>query len=176
MKSGDEMNFKQLAQERCSIRKYLEKEVEQEKLETIFSIAQLAPSAANFQPVRYYILQSDQAKETISKLTKYTFNAPVWILVAYDSKVSWKNKYRGDDNGVIDCSIAITHIMLAATELGLGTCWVGSFDIDLAKRLYDLADNIQPVALLPLGYPDLSQADNPNHTKRIPITNHIKKL
>lgn len=170
------MDFLKLAQERYSVRKYLLKEVEPEKIEAIFKVAESAPTAANFQPVRYYMLESEAAKENISKITKYKFNAPVWILVAYDSNVSWKNKYTKLNKGDIDCSIAITHIMLAATNLGLGTCWIGSFDVNLAKELYQLPVNIEPVALLPLGYPDLSVPCNPLHNERIPIQQHIKKI
>lgn len=170
------MDFLTLAKNRYSVRKYLNKEVEKEKLDYVFKSAQLAPSAANFQPVRYFILESNQAKENISKITKYVFNAPMWILVGYDNEVSWKNKYTKQDKGDIDCSIAITHMILAATTQGLGTCWVGSFDSELAKKLYHLPKNVEPVALIPLGYPDLSVPANPLHTNRIPIQEHITKL
>lgn len=170
------MDFLKLIEGRYSVRKYLAKEIEPEKMDAIFKAAEVAPSAANFQPVRYYLLESAHAKEKISKITRYVFNAPVWILVAYDSNVSWTNKYTKQNKGDIDCSIAITHMMLAATNLGLGTCWVGSFDIELAKELYQLPENIEPVALLPLGYPDLTVPPNPQHLNRKPIHNHIKKI
>jgi nitroreductase len=170
------MEFLELTKKRYSVRKYLLQEVESEKLEIIFEAARFAPSAANFQPVRYYVLDSKDAKENIAKITKYAFNAPLWILVAYDAQVSWKNKYTSEDKGNVDCAIAITHMMLAATSLGLGTCWVGSFDGELAKKLYHLPNNIEPVALLPLGYPDLSVPSNPLHTQRNSISEHIFKI
>ena len=170
------MEFLKLVQERYSVRKFLSQEVEPKKLEELFKCAQTAPTAANFQPVRYYLLESEQAKENISKITRYRFNAPVWILVGYDSSASWTNKYTKENKGDIDCSIAITHIMLAATNLGLGTCWIGSFDPGLAKELYNLPSNFEAVALIPIGYPDLSVPPNPLHFERTSIHNHIKKI
>lgn len=168
------MEFLELAKKRYSVRKFLEKEIEQEKFDYIFEAARVAPTAANRQPVYYKVLDVNQV-EKLKEVTNYVFNAPHWILVMYDKKESWKNKYTGENKGDIDAAIVITHMMLAATQLDLGTCWVGSFDVEKAKKIFALKDNMQPVALLPIGYPDPKVDPNPLHHQRDDIKSHILK-
>ncbi len=170
------MKFIDLAKKRFSVRKYSNRKIEKEKIEQIFLAANVAPTAANRQPVRYYVLESNDALSKIKEITAYHFDAPIWILVAYDRNLSWKNKYTQQDKGDIDSAIVITHMMLQATELGLGTCWIGSFDHDKAKLVFNLSENIVPVAMFPLGYPDLDHQPNPLHEKREDIHSHITKL
>jgi nitroreductase len=170
------MTFIELASKRFSVRKYLKQEVEQEKLDLIFRAANVAPTAANRQPVRYFILQSNEALSKIKEVTTYHFEAPLWILVAYDSELSWKNKYTQMDKGDIDSAIVITHMMLQAAELGLGTCWIGSFDANKAQTVFNLPHNIVPVAMFPLGYPDPEHKPSSSHDKREDINSHIMKL
>jgi len=166
------MDFLELAKKRYSVRKFLDKQIEQEKFDYIFEAAKVAPTAANRQPVYFKVLNNDEISN-LNEVTKYVFNAPSWILVMYDKKESWKNKYTGENKGDIDAAIMITHIMLAATQMDLGTCWIGSFDSEKAKKIFKLNDNLQPVALLPIGYPDPSVSPNPLHNQRDDIKNHI---
>ncbi len=170
------MTFIELAKARYSVRKYLDKQIESDKLDLIFKAAEVAPTAANRQPVRFYLLKSEEARSKIQEVTKYTFKAPLWILVAYDSDVSWKNKYSDEDKGEIDCAIVITHMMLQATELGLGTCWIGAFDIEKAKDVFNLPVNVIPTAMFPLGYPDPEMAPSPMHEKRNDVNTVIKEI
>ena len=170
------MKFLELANKRFSVRKYLMKEVEQEKLDLIFKAANVAPTAANRQPVRYFVLRSKEALSKIKEVTAYHFEAPLWILVAYDCDLSWKNKHTQQDKGDIDSAIVITHMMLQATELGLGTCWIGSFDANKAQTIFNLPSNFVPVAMFPLGYPDPEHKPSPSHEKRDDINLHITNL
>ncbi len=167
------MDFLELAKKRYSVRKFLDKDVEQEKIDYMLECAKVAPTAANRQPVYIKFIDGHTQLEKIKEVTKYTFNAPVWMLIVYDKQLSWKNKYTGEDKGDIDAAIVITHMMLAATQQGLGTCWVGSFDLKRAREIFELDDRYQAVALLPIGYPDETVDPNPLHYQRDDSKEHI---
>ena len=149
------MDFLELAQQRYSCRGFLDKEVEEEKIEKLLKAAQLAPTAVNFQPQRILVI-TDKAKIKeleVSNCTRYTFGAPLFMVICYDKEVSWKRRFDGNDMGVVDASIVTTHIMLEATALGLGSTWVGSFDPEIAGTVLSIPANYTPVAMLPIGYP-----------------------
>lgn len=163
------MDFLQLAKERYSCRKFTDQNIEEEKIEALLTAAQFAPTAVNFQPQRILVLTD---KDIIKKLdenkcTRYTFNAPLIMVVCYDTEKSWKRKYDNSDEGIVDASIVTTHIMLEATELGLGCTWVGSFDPEKTKEVLNIPANYKVIALLPIGYPD--EKPSSNHSKRINI-------
>ncbi len=160
------MDFLSLAKQRYSVRKFSDKPVEQEKLDMILQVAQLAPTACNYQPQRILVLKSPTALEKLKLCTKYHFNAPLALLVCYDKDKSWKRTFDHEDSGQIDASIVTTHMMLQATEMGLGTTWVGSFDPKVAREELQLSQNLVPVAILPLGYPAEDAAPAPGHSKR----------
>lgn len=161
------MSFKDLAKKRFSVRSFSEKEVEEEKIAALLEIARTAPTAANRQPVRIAVIKD---ADKLSECTKYTFHAPLLLVVCYDREKSWKRRYDGHDAGEIDASIAATHIMLEAADLGLGTTWVGYFDPALVKEKLCLPDNLVPVALLPLGYPAEGLQPIAQHTDRKDVT------
>lgn len=148
------MDFLKLAEIRYSVRSYLDKPVENEKMEMVLEAARLAPSACNFQPIVLIVIQNEiSRKKLISVYNRPWFlSAPVIIAACCDHSVSW-HRADGKDFGDIDIAIALDHMTLAATELGLGTCWVGAFKQPEAKDLLKLPDNIDPVAFTPLGYP-----------------------
>ncbi len=148
------MSFGKIAQSRYSIRKFKDKSVEKEKILQVLDVARIAPSAVNYQPWHFIILTD---KNMISKVAqvypaKWLQDAPVIIVACGDHSQSWKRK-DGKDHCDIDLGIAIDHITLAATDLGLGTCWVCAFDAQRCKEILNLPENIEAIALLPLGYP-----------------------
>lgn len=75
---------------------------------------------------------------------------------------SWKRPKDGKDHCDIDVAIAVTHLMLAATEQGLGSCWIGNFDVKKCKEIFDCSAHIEPIALIPIGYP----GENKVHEKQ----------
>lgn len=169
------MNFIDLTKQRYSCRSYKDQPVEKEKLDQILEAGHLAPTAKNNQPQRIYVLESKEALEKIRSITPCAFNAPVVLLVAYDSKEEWTNPLEeGIHSGVEDASIVATHMMLEASELGLATCWVNRFPNTATAKAFGLAENIKPVLLLPLGYP----ADSPSarHAERKAIEETVKYL
>jgi nitroreductase len=150
------MNLLELAKERYSVRNYLNKPIEKEKLDYILETARIAPSAVNFQPWQFIILTEDEPLEKIKRTYSRNWinSIPACIIVLGDHTQGWHRSSDGKDHTDIDASIAITHITLAATEVGLGTCWVCNFDAEKCSELFKLPDNLEPIALIPIGYPE----------------------
>jgi nitroreductase len=118
------MAFGDLALRRFSVRKYSERPVEQRKLDQVLEAARVAPTAKNLQPWRVHVLRSPEALAAFDELTTMRFGAPVVLVFTYSEDEDWKNPLEeGIHSGQQDASIAATHAMLQATELGLGTCW-----------------------------------------------------
>ena len=141
---------------RRSIRKYKSEPIPEEKLRTILEAARLAPSAGNRQPWRFIVIQDiDQKKALAEVANNQTFlNASAIIVAAGDPEVSakWYEK---------DPMIALEHIVLAATALDYGTCWIGAFDEDAIKHLLKIPVNVKVIAVLPIGVPDETPAPRP---------------
>ena len=147
------MDFMELAKARFSVRKFSDKPVEEDKLAKIIEAGMVAPTARNFQPVRIYVMKSAEAVEKMNGLTRCMYGAPLALLICYDEDEMWINPFDGKYNsGEVDASIILTHMMLEAWELGIGSCWVGLFDHDETAKAFDLPANIKPVAMMPLGY------------------------
>jgi nitroreductase len=145
-------SFLELAEKRYSVRSYSNKEIEKDKLDKILKTGQLAPTAGNFQPQRIFVLQSKKALDKARRVTPFCFNAPIVLLICSDNNVSWK-AVDGHDSGPIDAAISITQMMLEAFDEGIGSCWVRGFDKNVLIDVFDLPSNLEPVALLPIGYP-----------------------
>ena len=168
------MSFLELAQKRYSCRKFSDKKIEQEKIDKILEAGRLAPTAVNFQSQRIFVLQSEESLEKLKTVTKYHFNAPLAFLICYDNTVSWKNPFNNLDEGIVDASIVTAHMMLETADLGLGSTWVGYFDLKVAQKTFNLADNIIPVAILPVGYPDGTASNM--HNNRYELSKTVKYL
>ena len=143
------MKFTEVLETRRSIRKYKDTPVSKEKIHKILEAARIAPSASHRQPWHFIVVED---REKIKKLAKseWAANAPVMIVGLADKEASptWF---------INDLGIAFEHIILAATNLGLGTCWMGQSNReDLVKNLLDIPDNFKVVALTPIGEPDES--------------------
>ena len=149
------MNFKELVLNRYSVRSYQKKEVEEEKLLKILEAGQYAPSAVNNQPWHFIVVRDEDNHKKVSEIYhRDWFNdAPVYIIICGDHTESWKRKEDGKDHCDIDAAIAIDHMTLQATELGLGTCWICNFYVEKCREYFQLSDHIEPIAILSLGYP-----------------------
>ena len=159
------MEFLELARKRYSCRKYRDQAVEKNQLEKILEAGRIAPSAVNFQPWRFIVINEEKMLEQIrSTYARSWFqSAPVVLVLCVDYKESWK-RADGKEHGDIDIAIAADHMTLQASDAGLATCWVCNFDRDKCKSVLNLPKYIEPLVYLPLGYP----ADEPsaNHEKR----------
>ena len=168
------MSFLQLAKEqRYSVRKFQARPVEKEKLELILEAGRVAPTACNYQPQRILVVDDPAAYEKLRQCTACHFDAPVVLVICYDKSTCWKNKTNGTIGGDVDASIVITHMMLQAAELGLGTTWVGAFHHQKARELFDIPDYLVPVALLPIGYPADDAQPHPWHFKRFDMDHSV---
>ena len=161
--------FFELAASRYSVRSYSQEAVEGEKLARILEAGRIAPTACNNQPQRIKVLCGADDLAKVDQCTPCRFNAPAVLLICYDNTVSWKRKFDGADSGEVDAAIVTTHMMLAAHELGLGTCWVMYFDQAKTSALFALPENIIPLAMLPLGYPADDAAPADLHTIKLDI-------
>ncbi len=168
------MNFIDLSKKRYSVRKFTDKPVEEELLNKVLEAGRLSPTAVNRQPQRIVVLNEKESLTKIKKCTKYHFDAPVVMIVCYDSDESWKNPFSGTDGGVLDATIVITHMMLEAAESGLGTTFVGYFDPKILIEEFDIPKNLVPVALLPLGYPADDAEPSPSHGSRKEISETVR--
>lgn len=168
--------FLQIAESRFSVRDYDPRPVEKEKIEKLLRVAQVAPTAANKQPQKIYIITKDEDREKLKTVTKYTFNAPMFFVVCVDKDIVWKHKTEDTNSIDIDGSIIATHILFEAYDLGLGSVYVRAFQTEELKKLFNIPENIKPVALLPLGYPKENAKPAPSHFKKKNIDEMVEYL
>lgn len=145
------MDFLELAKRRYSVRVYQDKKVEKEKLDRILEAAHVAPTGGNRQPQHLLVVQSEEGLARLGKAASI-FDAPVAILVCADKEAAWKRPYDGKTLEEIDASIVTDHMMLEATDLGLGSVWICYFDPEILKREFRIPDTWEPVNLLAIGY------------------------
>jgi nitroreductase len=162
------MSFIELAKKRYSVRSYLDKPVEKEKILQVLEAGRIAPSAVNKQPWNFIVITNEATKSKIANTYPRDWfkTAPAIIVVCGDHSKSWKRS-DGKDHCDVDAAIAIDHMTLAAADIGLGTCWVCAFDAAKCHEVLNLPENLEVIALLPIGYP----ADTaPKNKKRLDIS------
>lgn len=149
------MNIDKLFLNRKSVRSYSNKEIDKETIVELLNATRLAPSAVNYQPWRFFVCSSEEMKQRIveSYPRKWFQTAPLYIVACADKSQSWKRAADNKDHGNIDVAIAVTHLTLKATELGLGTCWVCNFDANVLADALNLDNVLEPVAIIAIGYP-----------------------
>jgi nitroreductase len=147
---------------RKSIRKYKNTEVEDEKLKKILKSAQIAPSAANRQEWKFIVVKSKETRDSLVDAAygqKFVGEAPVTIVAC--STESERVMPCGQHAYTVDLSIAMSFMILEATELDLGTCWLGAFDEKIVKQILDIPEEIRVPAMFTLGYADENPAPRP---------------
>lgn len=171
------MNLLELIKKRSSVRQYTQAPVEDEKLEYILEAARLAPSAVNFQPWYFIVIREKEGCSLIRKCyhREWFASAPMYIIICADKQQSWKRASDGKDHADIDAAIAIEHIVLAATEQDLASCWVCNFDVPVCKENFGIPEHIDPIALLPIGYPTQHAQHEQLSKKRKALSEIIKK-
>ena len=170
------MELFELAKARYSVRKFADKPVEEEKLQKVLAAGACAPTAKNQQPQKIYVLESPEAVEKIRGITRCAFNAPVVLMVCGCKDQAWVNPFNDRSSAEMDCSIVTTQMMLQAQELGLGTCWVCWFDTKQTKEAFNIPENEEVFALLPLGYPAESSHPSSMHDSRKALEETVVRL
>ena len=156
------MDFYDVIRKRRSVRAYRRDPIEEDKLRRVLEAAQVAPTAANRQPIRIYVVRDARLRERLLEVysQKWFTDAPVIICMCARPQEAWQRS-DGKNYADVDATIAMDHLILAATAEGLGTCWIGAFKAERLRELLGLPHELEPLALTPLGYPAAEATSTP---------------
>jgi len=158
----------EVIKKRRSIRRYKSKPVAEDILTNILEAARLAPSAGNRQPWHFIVVKDNERKQQLG-IPQWAAEAPIVIVGCADTKT------RPEPTCLVDLSIAFEHIVLAATNFGLGTCWIGRLNRDdTIKKTLGIPEHVKVVAVTPLGYPD--ETPGPKDRKSLSEIVHYEKF
>ena len=148
------MEFSELIEKRYSVRAYKPDPVEDEVLNQVLEAARLAPTAANRQPFQLIVIPTAGREAELKRIypRDWFVQAPLVICACGIPAKGWTRR-DGKNYTDVDVAIAMDHLILAATSLGLGTCWIAAFDPTAAREVLGLPDGVEPIAFTPLGYP-----------------------
>jgi len=163
------MEFEKLIEQRYSVRSFKPQHLPQNVVDKIISAGHKAPTGCNYQPQRILVLNTDESVQKLKQCTKCHFDAPCAMLVCHNKDESWTRKYDGALSSPVDAVIVATHMMLSAHDNGVGCCWVMHFDPFAIKSTFNLPDNVEPVALLVMGYPSQDSKPLDLHFKSRPV-------
>jgi nitroreductase len=166
------MEYLELIAARYSVRAYRPDSVEDGKLQAILEAARLAPTAANRQPIQIVVMHTSGREEEFRKIypRPWFVQSPLIIAVCAISSQAWVRESDRFNARLIDAAIVADHLILAAADLGLGTCWIAAFNVEAARSVLRLPDEVEPVIFTPLGYP----ADQPGPKIRKPLTDLVR--
>ena len=170
------MEFKDVVKNRYSCKSYDGRKVEQDKLDRILEAGRLAPTAKNLQEQHIYIVQSEEGLAKIDKVTPCRYNAGTCLLVAFDKNNVYTYPNSARESGVEDATIVATHLMLAAADEGVDSCWLNCIDIDKIKAEFALPDNEDVLMILDLGYGAEGAGPLANHGHRKALSETVSYL
>jgi len=167
------MNFQELIKKRYSVRAYKPDPVEDDKLARVLEAARIAPTAANRQAFRVIVIPTKDREADLRRVygRDWFTQAPLVLCVCAVPSEGWVRKHDGWNAAEIDATIVMSHIVLAAAEEGLGTCWIAAFDPAAAREVLGLPPEVIPSAFTPLGY----SADAPAPKKRRPLGELVRR-
>ncbi len=163
------MEFKDAVKNRYSCKKFSPRQVEKEKLTAILEAGRQAPTAKNLQEQHIYVLQSADRLSVIDAATPCRYNAPTVLVVAYDKNNVFTYPGGKRDSGAEDAAIVATHLMLAAADEKVDSCWINFFDPEKLAQELGLPENEEILMLLDLGYAAEGAGPLPNHSSRKPL-------
>ncbi|MBM3471112.1 MAG: nitroreductase [Armatimonadetes bacterium] len=166
------MEYSELIAARYSVRAYRPDPVDDTKLQAVLEAARLAPTAANRQPFQLIVLHTTGREEEIGEIYRrpWFVQAPLVIAVCAISSQAWVRESDRFNARLIDAAIVADHLILAAANLGLGTCWIAAFNVEAARSVLQLPEEVEPVIFTPLGYP----ADQPGPKIRKPLVELVR--
>lgn len=170
------MDFKDVVKNRYSCKKYSSRKVGPEKIEAILEAGRLAPTAKNLQEQHIYVVQSEEALAKIDKVTPCRYNAPVCLIVAFDKNNVYTYPDSARESGVEDAAIVATHLMLAAANEGVDSCWLNCIYLDKIAEEFGLPDNEEVLMILDLGYAEEGAGPLANHGSRKPLSETVTYL
>ncbi len=167
------MEFKDVVRNRYACKKYSSRKLEREKINAILEAGRLAPTARNLQEQHIYVLESEVALAKVDKLTVCRYGAPTVLVVAFDKENVYTYPGGQRDSGIEDATIVATHMILAAADEGVDSCWVNRFDPELLKAELGLPEKEEILMLLDLGYAEEGVGPLPNHSSRKPLAETV---
>ena len=170
------MEFKEVVKNRYSCKKYSARKLKAAKLEAILEAGRLAPTAKNLQEQHVYVVQSEEVLAKIDGVTPCRYGAPTVLVVAFDKNNVFTYPGGKRDSGVEDATIVATHMILAAADEGVDSCWINFFDPDKMAEAIDLPENEEILMLLDLGYAAEGAGPLPNHSSRKPLAETVSYL
>ena len=163
------MDFEKLISDRYSVRNFTQEHLPQTIIDKILEAGHKAPTGCNYQPQRILVLNTDSSIEKLKGCTKCHFNAPTAMLICHNTDESWKRPYDGALSSSVDAAIVTTHLMLAAHNIGVGSCWVMHFNPTAMREAFNIPENFEPTALLVMGYPSSEAKPLDLHYKSRPM-------
>ena len=160
------MEFKEVIRKRYSCKKYSTKQVEDEKLSAILEAGRLAPTAKNLQEQHVYVVQSAEALSKIDAATPCRYGAPTVLVVAFDKNNVFTYPGEKRDSGIEDATIVATHMILAAADEGVDSCWLNFLDPEKLAESLGLPENEEILMVMDLGYAAEGAGPLPNHDSR----------
>lgn len=170
-KGVNKLEIVEVIKNRYSVRAYKPDKVEESLLQQVLEAAQLAPTAANRQPFTIIVVGTAGRETELRRIydRDWFVQAPLILCACGDPSRGW-SRTDGKSYVDVDVAIAMDHLILAASSLGLGTCWIAAFDAGAARRVLNLPSGIEPIVFTPLGYPD----DKAGAKKRKPLTELVR--
>lgn len=152
----DYNDFIDLISRRYSCRRYSDRKVEREVIAQIVEAARIAPSACNRQPWTFVALDTPESVRVAAECygRDWAGQVPAYLVACGHHDVAWHRQADNKDHTDVDVAIAVEHICIAAAALGVGSCWICSFDAPRVARELGLPEGVEAVALVALGYPD----------------------
>ena len=158
------MDFAKLTHARYSCRSYRPDPVPEEMVQKVLEAAAAAPTAVNRQPFRILVIGTKGREAELGRIyaRDWFVQPPLILCICVETEAAWRRRQDGKSYGDVDAAIAFDHLILAATELGLGTCWIAAFDPAAAREVLALPEGVEPLVFTPLGF----AADAPAPKKR----------
>ena len=170
------MEFKTVVQNRFSCKKYSSRQVESEKLAAILEAGRLAPTAKNLQEQHIYVVQNPEILARIDTVTPCRYGAPTVLVVAYDRNNVFTYPGGKRDSGTEDATIVATHMILAAADEGVDSCWINYLDPDKLAEALGLPENEEVLMVMDLGYGADGAGPLPKHFDRKPLCETVSYL
>ena len=170
------MEFTDVIEKRYSCKNYSARKVEDEKLTSILNAGRVAPTAKNFQEQRIYVVRSEEGLAKIDAATPCRYGAPVCLVVAYDRSNMFTYPGGKHTSGAEDAAIVATHMLLAAANAGVDSCWINFFDPEKLAAELGLPENEEVLMLMDLGYAAEGAGPLANHGLRKPLEETVDYL
>ena len=170
------MEFTEVIKNRFSCKKYSDRPVPSELITGILEAGRVAPTAKNLQEQRIYVVQSQEGLAKIDAVTPCRYGAPVCIVVAFDKNHVFTYPGEKRTSGVEDATIVATHMILAAANAGVDSCWINFFDPEKLAKELGLPENKEVLMILDLGYGAEGTKPLANHASRKPLEETVTYL